>query len=159
MGLVLISILRRAAASARLDQSAISQQGAIHSNRSRGSLSIHVIKHSGSYAEPFAMHRRDFIACLGGFASAWPVVALAQKSGMRQIGALMPVAVEDSNGRDRVIVFGQALLRAGYHARSKRREKSQIERAMRGRVLASVELIGTYQASAKWHGAVKHDQR
>jgi putative ABC transport system substrate-binding protein len=60
------------------------------------------------------MHRRDFIACLGGFASAWPVVALAQKSGMRQIGALMPVAVEDPNGRDRVVVFGQALQERGW---------------------------------------------
>jgi putative ABC transport system substrate-binding protein len=60
------------------------------------------------------MHRRDFIACLGGFASAWPVVALAQKSGMRQIGALMPVAVEDPNGRERVVVFGQALQERGW---------------------------------------------
>ena len=60
------------------------------------------------------MHRRDFIACLGGFASAWPVVALAQKSGMRQIGALMPVAAEDPNGRDRVVVFGQALQERGW---------------------------------------------
>jgi putative ABC transport system substrate-binding protein len=60
------------------------------------------------------MHRRDFIACLGGFASAWPVVALAQKSGMRQIGALMPVAGEDPNGRERVVVFGQALQERGW---------------------------------------------
>jgi putative ABC transport system substrate-binding protein len=60
------------------------------------------------------MHRRDFIACLGGFASAWPVVALAQKSGIRQIGALMPVAAEDPNGRDRVVVFGQALQERGW---------------------------------------------
>jgi putative ABC transport system substrate-binding protein len=60
------------------------------------------------------MHRRDFIACLGGFASTWPVVALAQKSGMRQIGALMPVAVEGPNGRDRVVVFRQALQERGW---------------------------------------------
>jgi putative ABC transport system substrate-binding protein len=60
------------------------------------------------------MHRRDFIACLGGFASAWPVVALAQKSGTRQIGALMPVAAEDPNGRERVVVFGQALQERGW---------------------------------------------
>jgi ABC-type uncharacterized transport system substrate-binding protein len=62
------------------------------------------------------MRRRDFISFLGGFASAWPAVARAEKSGgMRRIGVLMPLAAEDMQGRDREAVFRKALQERGWN--------------------------------------------
>jgi putative ABC transport system substrate-binding protein len=60
------------------------------------------------------MRRRDVIFVFGGIASGWPVVARAQKSGMRRIGVLMAVSAEDENGRDRVATFLQALREKGW---------------------------------------------
>jgi putative tryptophan/tyrosine transport system substrate-binding protein len=60
------------------------------------------------------MHRRAVIAFLGGIASAWPFAARAQQSGLRRIGVLMPISAEDPNGRDRIVVFRQALQARGW---------------------------------------------
>lgn len=60
------------------------------------------------------MRRRDAILLLGGFASAWPAVARAQKNGIRGIGVLMAVPVEDQNGRDRIGAFRHALQQRGW---------------------------------------------
>src|SRR5262245_36366171 len=60
------------------------------------------------------MRRRDVIVFLGGIASAWLVIARAEKSEMRRIGVLMTVPAEDQNGRNRVAAFRQALQERGW---------------------------------------------
>jgi putative ABC transport system substrate-binding protein len=60
------------------------------------------------------MRRRDVIVFFGGIASAWPVVARAEKSEMRRIGVLMTVPAEDQNGRNRVAAFLHALRERGW---------------------------------------------
>ena len=61
------------------------------------------------------MHRRDFMSLLGSLACALPVDAHAQKSdGMRRVGALMPLAAEDPQGREREAVFRKALDERGW---------------------------------------------
>jgi putative ABC transport system substrate-binding protein len=61
------------------------------------------------------MHRRDFMSLLGGVACVLPVDADAQKSdGMKRVGALMPLAAEDPQGREREAVFRKALNERGW---------------------------------------------
>jgi putative ABC transport system substrate-binding protein len=61
------------------------------------------------------MRRRDFISYLGGLASAWSVRAWAQqRGGMRRIGVLWPLAVEDPQGRERDMAFRDALHDRGW---------------------------------------------
>src|SRR3977135_1078329 len=60
------------------------------------------------------MRRRDVIVFFGGIASAWPVDARAQKSGMRRIGVLMSVSAAHPNGRVRVATFLHALRERGW---------------------------------------------
>jgi hypothetical protein len=46
------------------------------------------------------MRRRELISLLGGVAAAWPVAARAQRGGgMRRIGVLTPLAVDDPEHR------------------------------------------------------------
>ncbi len=60
------------------------------------------------------MRRRDLIVFFGSIASAWPVVARAEKSEMRRIGVLMTVSAEDQNGRNRIAAFLHALRERGW---------------------------------------------
>jgi len=60
------------------------------------------------------MRRRDVVVFLGGIASAWPVIARAEKSEMRRIGVLMTVPAEDQNGRNRIAAFRQTLQERGW---------------------------------------------
>jgi putative ABC transport system substrate-binding protein len=61
------------------------------------------------------MRRRDFITLVGGSAVAWPLALRAQQSGqMRRIGALMPFARDDPEGRARVTAFVQGLQKLGW---------------------------------------------
>jgi putative ABC transport system substrate-binding protein len=59
--------------------------------------------------------RRDFITLLGGTAAAWPLAGRAQQpDGMRRIGVLMDLAVDDPEGRARVAAFRSELSRLGW---------------------------------------------
>jgi putative tryptophan/tyrosine transport system substrate-binding protein len=59
--------------------------------------------------------RRDFIALLGGAASAWPLAARAQQPDrMRRVGILMNLAADDPQGQTRVAAFLQGLQEAGW---------------------------------------------
>ena len=60
------------------------------------------------------MRRRDVIVFFGGIASAWPLLARAEKSEMRRIGVLMTVPAEDQNGRNRVAAFREVLQERGW---------------------------------------------
>ena len=63
------------------------------------------------------MRRREFIAGLGGAASAWPLAARAQKTErVRRIGILMPYPNSDAVIQARVQVFRQELARLGWLA-------------------------------------------
>jgi len=61
------------------------------------------------------MRRRDFIALLGGAATAWPLAARAQQSNrMRRIAMLMNLAADDPEAPPRDAVFRQALQEFGW---------------------------------------------
>ena len=61
------------------------------------------------------MRRREFITLLGGAASAWPLVALAQQPRrMRRIGVLTPFPADDAEGHARLTAFTQALQQLGW---------------------------------------------
>src|SRR5262245_23740747 len=61
------------------------------------------------------MKRREFIALLGGAATAWPLVARAQQPDlMRRIGVLMTLDEKDSEGQLRVSAFRQELQKLGW---------------------------------------------
>ena len=63
------------------------------------------------------MRRREFITLLGGAASAWPLAAHAQQGGgMRRIGVLEPLAVDDPETLARVTAFAQGLQQLGWTA-------------------------------------------
>jgi hypothetical protein len=54
------------------------------------------------------MRRREFIALLGGAATAWPLTARAQQpERMRRIGVLLPATADDPVFQDRVGAFLQ----------------------------------------------------
>jgi putative ABC transport system substrate-binding protein len=60
------------------------------------------------------IRRRDFITLLGG-AAAWPLAARAQQpGGMRRIGVLMNLAVDDPESQARIIAFVQGLQQLGW---------------------------------------------
>src|SRR5262249_11232001 len=61
------------------------------------------------------LKRREFIALLGGAATAWPLTARAQQpSGMRRIGVLIPLAMDDPEAKARIAVFQQGLEQLGW---------------------------------------------
>jgi putative ABC transport system substrate-binding protein len=61
------------------------------------------------------MKRREFIALVGGVATAWPHAAQAQQpERMRRIGILLPVAADTPEFQARVGVFLQALALLGW---------------------------------------------
>jgi putative tryptophan/tyrosine transport system substrate-binding protein len=61
--------------------------------------------------------RREFITLLGGAAAAWPLVAQAQQGGgMRRIGVLEPLAVDDPEALARVTAVAQGLQQLGWTA-------------------------------------------
>jgi putative tryptophan/tyrosine transport system substrate-binding protein len=61
------------------------------------------------------MKRRDFIALLGGAASAWPLAVRAQQGGrMRRLGVLIPLAADDAIAQARNAAFLQGLQQLGW---------------------------------------------
>jgi ABC-type uncharacterized transport system substrate-binding protein len=61
--------------------------------------------------------RREFITLLGGAAVAWPLAARAQQGGgMRRIGVLEPLAVDDPEALARVTAVAQGLQQLGWTA-------------------------------------------
>ena len=56
------------------------------------------------------MKRRDFIALIGGAASAWPLAAWAQQpERMRRVGLILPYAQDDPEAQSRVKAFRYGL--------------------------------------------------
>jgi putative ABC transport system substrate-binding protein len=60
------------------------------------------------------MRRRDFVALLGGAATAWPLAARAQADQTRHIGVLMSLAADDRESQIRLAAFVQALQELGW---------------------------------------------
>jgi putative ABC transport system substrate-binding protein len=61
------------------------------------------------------MRRREFIALLGGAATAWPLVARAQKDeGIRRVAVLMNTAANEAEAQARLAAFIQGLQEAGW---------------------------------------------
>jgi ABC-type uncharacterized transport system substrate-binding protein len=61
--------------------------------------------------------RREFIMLIGGAAAAWPLAARAQQAGgMRRIGVLEPLAVDDPEALARVTAVAQGLQQLGWTA-------------------------------------------
>jgi putative ABC transport system substrate-binding protein len=59
------------------------------------------------------MKRRQFIALVGGAATAWPLVARAKSERVRRVGAFMGVA-DDSEGQSRLAIFRRTLQSLGW---------------------------------------------
>ena len=61
------------------------------------------------------MRRREFIALLGGAATAWPLAARAQtRDRVRSIGVLLPATADDAAFQARVGAFLQGLQQSGW---------------------------------------------
>src|SRR5712671_5399717 len=61
------------------------------------------------------MKRRDFIACLGGVAAAWPLAARAQQpERVRHVGMLNTLGPDDPEAQARIAVFEQTLQQLGW---------------------------------------------
>ena len=61
------------------------------------------------------MHRRKFIAVLGGAVAAWPLTARAQIDKPRLIGVLMPLSSDDPEAKARIVAFLQAMAELGWN--------------------------------------------
>jgi len=69
-------------------------------------------EHTGALR--LTLPRRDLIALIGGVAVTWPLAAAAQQpERVRRIGALMPTAENDAEGRARVAAFVDGLREVG----------------------------------------------
>jgi putative ABC transport system substrate-binding protein len=61
------------------------------------------------------MRRREFIAFIGGVATAWPLrLSAQQRDRMRRIGVLMSLAADDPEAPARVSAFAQGLQELGW---------------------------------------------
>src|SRR5262249_4586622 len=62
------------------------------------------------------MRRRQVLSLLGGAAVAWSLAARAQpRDGVRRIGALMNLVVDDAEGQARIAAFLQGMQELGWH--------------------------------------------
>jgi putative tryptophan/tyrosine transport system substrate-binding protein len=63
----------------------------------------------------FGMRRREFIAMLGGAATAWPLTARAQQTDrVRRIGVLMSASANDPDALAQISAFAQGLQERGW---------------------------------------------
>ena len=58
--------------------------------------------------------RRQFIAVLGGTATAWPLAARAQQGAVRRIGILASLSADDPEMRARLAVFREGIEKLGW---------------------------------------------
>src|SRR6516225_8610861 len=61
------------------------------------------------------LRRREFVAALGGVATAWPLAVRAQqRERIRRIGALMNLAADDPESLARIAAFLQGMAELGW---------------------------------------------
>jgi putative ABC transport system substrate-binding protein len=110
------------------------------------------------------MRRREFIALLGGMATAWPLAARAQSERVRRIGALMGQAEDDPDRGVRVAAFAQGLQQLGWTIGSNVRidyrwATSDVERSRYAAELVALKPDVLFATSGATVGALQQTTR